>query len=79
MATITVQAEVDIDEIFGDMTARDLEEHMVERGGVCAAEALELVYSADPDDAVTVAERILHPKWSSIKACKRQYNEAMGR
>lgn len=79
MTMITVKAEVDLDEIFGDMTARDLERYMVERGGVSAAEALEIVYSADTEDAVTVAERLLQPKWSSVKSCRKQYNEVMGR
>lgn len=40
---------------------------------------LDELRRADPKDFLTIAERMLAPKWSGTKACKDQYNLEMGR
>lgn len=40
---------------------------------------LEELRRADPADFLTIAERMLSPKWTSTAKCRDQYNLEMGR
>jgi hypothetical protein len=76
--TVYVQAEVDVRDVFAKSDDDDFEDELKRRGILPDEDLHEALRSAPVQDYPTIVERMLHPKWRSSHACRKQYNKHMG-
>lgn len=75
---VDVMAEVSVRDVFKAADDDDFEAELKRRGLLPDEDLHEALRSAPLQDYPTIVERMLHPKWGSSLACKRQYDKHMG-
>ncbi|WP_089177287.1 hypothetical protein [Bosea sp. AS-1] len=76
---IDIEVSVLADDILEKFRDDEILEEARSRQIGLVPDLLEELRRADLADFMTIAERMLSPKWTSTKACKDQYNLEMGR